>query len=713
VIQPPHTLEIDKQEDFKMRIKSLGLKVSLIVAMMVAAIIVIIVLIVSAQSTAVILDLTEKEAAAANVSFSKQMEGLKNEAATTAKIISYSNVVVDAIINTDVAALKTALMSYGENLDTVTVCDRSGIVLVRMQSDVKGDSVLSSVSFSTALDTGIGTTTLGKTADGDLIAQGSAAIRDGNGDIIGAVTCGHDLSNPRYVDEVKDYTGSEVTIFHGDTRYMTTIIDENGDRVIGTKASDMVIDVVINQRQGHGLQINLFGKEYYAYYSPLIVDNEVIGMLFNGVHIDGALADQKAMMSIVLTVGIICGIVCIAMVFMFNILAVSRPLKKIGIFAQKIKSGDIGVSSSSASTIDVRSSDEVGMMARELEQAYTQLRGYVGEIRDRMQGLANGDLTTESEYEFQGDFVLIKDSINDHIRNLNNTMTEINSSSNQVSAGAKHIADGAQSLAQGSTEQASSIEELSASIAEIAERTKANAAIADKTAKLSLTIKENAEKGSSQMDDMITAVNEIHAASKSISKIIKTIDDIAFQTNILALNAAVEAARAGQHGKGFAVVAEEVRNLASKSAEAAKDTGDKIQNSMNKAELGTRIAGENAESLKGIVVGINESSQLIAEIASASEQQSLGIAQINTGIDQVAQVIQQNSATAEEEAAASEEMSGQSDILQQLIAQFRLKDSGEMYQSLPSMENTPTKRIAPPKNDDFSLSDNSRSFGKY
>jgi len=253
---------------------------------------------------------------------------------------------------------------------------------------------------------------------------------------------------------------------------------------------------------------------------------------------------------------------------------------------------------------------------------------------------------------------------------LNLMFSEIQSSTTQVSSGSKQIADGAQALAQGSTEQAASIEELSSSISEISESTKENAVTAGKTAKLSMTIKENAEKGSRQMDEMITAVKDINDASQSISKIIKTIDDIAFQTNILALNAAVEAARAGQHGKGFAVVAEEVRNLASKSADAARDTGDMIQNSMEKAELGSRIAGETAVSLKEIVTGINDSSQMITEIAQKSESQSLGIEQINVAVDQVAQVIQQNSATAQESAASSEEMSGQSEVLQNLISQF-------------------------------------------
>ena len=181
------------------------------------------------------------------------------------------------------------------------------------------------------------------------------------------------------------------------------------------------------------------------------------------------------------------------------------------------------------------------------------------------------------------------------------------------------------------------------------------------------------------MDEMINAVKEINEASHSIGNIIKTIDDIAFQTNILALNAAVEAARAGQHGKGFAVVAEEVRNLASKSADAARDTSDMIQDTIQKAELGSRIAGETAVSLKEIAGGINNSNQLVAEIAKASEEQSLGVSQINTGIDQVSLVIQQNSATAQESAAASQEMSGQSDMLQQLASQYKLKESNSLF----------------------------------
>jgi len=698
-----------------MAIKSLGLKVSLIVALIITAIVLIIFFIVQAQSLALIYDLTASEARSSNSTFEKEIEILQADAVTTAKIISYSYEVIESILREDDAALKSALIRYGEEVDTVMVVDVEGNVLMRKHNDTKGDNVYSQSIVSSTLRTGVGIGTIAKGSTVGMATRGSAVIRDYEGKIIGAVVCGHDLTNAKYVDAIGDLTGSEVTIFDGDTRLMTTIRDNRGERVVGSQATAEVVEAVLKRGEVYTLQINLYGNEYYACYSPLVIDGDVIGMLFSGVNIAEALRGQQSMVDTVLLVGIAFGVVGILVVFIFNLFSVSKRLKKIGAFAEKIRNGDLGISAASDATVQIRSSDEVGALARALEHAYSQLRGYVGEIKERMQGLADGDLATESTFDFQGDFVLIKDSINDIVRNLNQTMTEINGSSTQVSAGSKQVAHGAQALAQGSTEQAASIQELSSSIAEIASKTRQNADTAEKTSKLSAAIKDNAEKGSRQMDEMITAVDEINEASRRISKIIKTIDDIAFQTNILALNAAVEAARAGQHGKGFAVVAEEVRNLASKSAEAAKNTGDMIQNSMDKADFGSRIAGETAASLKDIVTGINESTLLVNEIARASEEQSLGIAQINTGIDQVAQVVQQNSATAEESAAASEEMSGQSDMLQRLISQFNLSGSGAPLSSLPSADRSRQRKPAVQTEhiSDYTSGYGAGGFGKY
>ena len=402
----------------------------------------------------------------------------------------------------------------------------------------------------------------------------------------------------------------------------------------------------------------------------------------------------------------------IAVILAFYVSGViSKPLIPFNAFMEKAgHTGDISLSQADVETIGKYAllNDETG---RTIASAAEFVKR-VTEVSDVMQEIANGDLT--AHIELLSDKDVMGYSIVKMIENLNNMFGDIMSASGQVSTGSKQVADGAQSLAQGSTEQAASIQQLSSSISEIANKTKSNTDMAFKAADLAGTIKTNAEKGSRQMDEMIGAVGEINDASQSISKVIKTIDDIAFQTNILALNAAVEAARAGQHGKGFAVVAEEVRNLAAKSAEAAKETGGLIENSIEKANLGVRIAGETASSLEEIVSGINESDKLIGEIARSSEEQTLGITQINTGIDQVAQVVQQNSATAEESAAASEEMSSQSSMLQGLISKFRLKDANKAYCELPpSSEHQATQRTSPPRFSADSANFDQGSFGKY
>jgi len=315
--------------------------------------------------------------------------------------------------------------------------------------------------------------------------------------------------------------------------------------------------------------------------------------------------------------------------------------------------------------------DEIGQSFNAVVDLFKRLESISGELTSLARGDFTVDVTSLSEEDVLGNSL--------HLLNekLNETLNEIEVSAEHVSAGSKQIADGSQALAQGSTEQAASVEQLSASIMTIAQATKENSSMAERAAMLANEIQVSAEKGSGQMDEMMNAVKDINESSRNISNVIKSIDDIAFQTNILALNAAVEAARAGQHGKGFAVVAEEVRNLAAKSAEAAKNTESLIADSIAKAELGSKIADETSGSLSEIVSGIGESTRLVVEIAKSSEKQTKSISEINTGIDQVARVTQQNSATAQQSASSSEEMSSQSAMLEKLTSQFKLKKSND------------------------------------
>ncbi|GHU89217.1 hypothetical protein FACS1894202_06910 [Clostridia bacterium] len=377
--------------------------------------------------------------------------------------------------------------------------------------------------------------------------------------------------------------------------------------------------------------------------------------------------------------------------------SVVKPIHAIIDAMNEIEQGSIEVELSSKFV------GEFGQLAASLTSIIVATRGQASAI----ESIASGDYSVN--YTPRSDKDMAGQALVNLLTKNNEVFADINSATVQVSQGSRQIADGAQGLAQGSTQQAAAVEQLSSSISEIAHKTKENAEQAGRAASLSEAVRRNAEKGSHQMGDMIQAVREINDASHNIQKVIKVIDDIAFQTNILALNAAVEAARAGQHGKGFAVVAEEVRNLAAKSASAASDTGTLIANSMEKAELGAKIAGETAASLTEIVEGINESSQIVSNIAVSSEEQSLAIGQINNGIDQVAQVVQQNSATAEESAATAEELSGQSSLLEELINQFKLKGDSGTRKSVSGGARAKKTLAMPAKTDSYGSGD----FGKY
>ena len=347
-----------------------------------------------------------------------------------------------------------------------------------------------------------------------------------------------------------------------------------------------------------------------------------------------------------------------------------KPLQKVVEVGEKLSVGDFDMN------LSYKSKDEIGKLMHSMGDVVSRIRSIIGDLSEKLNQLAQGNFNVEmnnAEY-YSGAYRPLFDSIQNISTDLSGTMAEIQQSAVQVNSGAEQVSSGAQGLSQGATEQASSIEELSATMNDISAKIRETAETTREASRLSNMAGQSVMVSNEKMREMSLAMEEITEKSQEISKIIKTIDDIAFQTNILSLNAAIEAARAGAAGKGFAVVADEVGNLAQKSAKAAQSTSSLIEETIEAVNKGVRISEETAESLTEVVTRAGKINDLIDIASSSSEEQARGVSQLSVGIDQISSVVQSNTATAEESAAASEELSGQANILSDLVGRFRLRE---------------------------------------
>ena len=486
----------------------------------------------------------------------------------------------------------------------------------------------------------------------------------------GAIAVGYPYTDCTILDELRDETGNQITIFADNLRIATTFVDENGERQIGTTMLDNIYETVITHNEIYQMQTELFGAKYLATYTP-ITDNYGVtrGAFFTGAPTESITKNLLTMIRNGVVLGLIILVVgfC-AMVFFIN-MRISQPVLMVKEMASEMEQGNLRNNPGITGKIH---RDEIGELAESIVFAVTTLNGYISDISDMMGEMAEGNFSYVSRINYKGDFMSIGASAKTLHDQMKDIVDNINLSSTEVYNGSAQLSNVATIMADGTIKQASATEELSASMSDISDKIAMNIEKAEKAQRLSHLSIETINEQKAQIESMLTAMTNIEESTNEIGKIIKSIDDLAFQTNILALNAAVEAARAGTAGKGFAVVADEVRNLANKSADAASNTSILIGSCIEAVNNGAEIARRTSEAMNSVIDNANSTNSLIDDITSQAHAQDEAVQQVRVGMSKISEVVQQNSANAEESAASCEQLNAQATTLRDKIAIFKV-----------------------------------------
>ncbi len=486
----------------------------------------------------------------------------------------------------------------------------------------------------------------------------------------GAVAVGFDMGNSDWMSKIKNITECDVTVFCDNIRLATTIIDPSTNKpVVGTAMGDGIKKTVLDAKSNYQGKATIIGKQYYVSYAPMTdVNGSVCGAFFAGSNATAANKQFSKVTTIAIILGVIALAVTATVIYFFARRKVTKPIEQVTLLADEMEAGQLRQTAVNASFNE----DEIGIFANKLQTTKEQISAYIGDIARVLTAMGEGDFTQKPSMQYVGDFADIQNAFYEISQRLSKIIGNMDASADGVKSGAGQIANGSQLLAEGTTRQATAIEELNSTLANINGQIAATAQNADKANGLSTTCLQKVEEQDEQMKTMLTAMDEIRDKSAKISAIIKTIEDIAFQTNILALNASVEAARAGSAGKGFAVVADEVRNLATKSQEAANNTNALISDTVKAVNEGVELAQRTADIMTEVIEQTQQTNAIIGEINTAAAAQAEAVTQVSLGISDISGVISQNSATAEETAASCQELASQSNLLKTQVEMFRV-----------------------------------------
>lgn len=500
------------------------------------------------------------------------------------------------------------------------------------------------------------------------VVGASGMLKNGEGKIQGVAAADVYLDSiSKLVSEVKlEDTGG---IFLVDTRTDTIIGHRKKDMVgeILSEIDDSMYKYADQQIQSGKTGLSVYDDTYFQVAEVPGSDWMAVAYVSQGE----VLRELHYLTAAMLAVAVLAVIVLMVLVIIQVRRIIGVPVAELSQVATRIAEGELD------QTIHYQSKDELGVLADDFNQVTVRLRDYVAyidEISEKLREIAGGNLAFTLEHEYTGEFEKIKNSLDEISYALNGAMGQLRTASKEVAAGAEHVSNGAVTLSQGSTEQANSVEILAEHIDAVSDSVHKIAKGASEADRISKSVKSGLLESDEKMRNLTEVIQKISNNSAEINKIVKTIEDIAFQTNILALNAAVEAARAGTAGQGFAVVADEVRNLAGKSAEAAQETSHLLSQTVDSMTEGVTAAQETADAMLAVVDQADEMNGLISGIAEYTKQQEANAEEISSGIEQISSVVKNNVATAEASAAASEELSGQASLLKELVTKFQLKD---------------------------------------